>query len=72
MYQINVQFSDDKETDIIAYFGSIQTDIANVGVIDPNDARYLAFYNSMPVPEYLPSLIRFCNNKPHKKKTEET
>ena len=48
MSKINVQFSDDKETDIIAYFGSIQNDIANMGVVESNDTRYLAFYNSMP------------------------
>ncbi len=48
MSQINVQFSDDKETDVIAYFCSCQPELVNAGVVESNDARYFAFYNAMP------------------------
>jgi hypothetical protein len=48
--EINVQFSDSTEASLASYFSGPQneTEWTNLGVIDTSDARYKAFYDSMP------------------------
>ena len=61
MSKVHVQFSDEKQTSVIAYFAGPQ-DISiypNQGEIESTDNRYLSFYNaqlqseqqSMPSPD---------------------
>ncbi|MCM2544249.1 hypothetical protein ACVCH0_20580 [Burkholderia glumae] len=50
MTKIYVQFSDDKEATIVAAFSSPQDEahFPNQGGVDSSDARWVAFYKSIP------------------------
>ena len=50
MSSINVQFSDETEATIIAYFGCPQDATAhlNQAIIATSDARWATFYNALP------------------------
>jgi hypothetical protein len=56
---INVQFTDDTEATIKGYFGAPQdaSEYPNMGAIERSDARWRAFYESLPslISEDLPS-----------------
>lgn len=50
MEALNVQFADASETTIVSLFSSPQdpTVYSNLGTVEPSDARWAAFYNSLP------------------------
>ncbi|AOY96839.1 hypothetical protein BKK79_36090 [Cupriavidus sp. USMAA2-4] len=47
---LNVQFSDGTQSTIVSYFASPQDSsvFANLGEVDASDARWAAFYESLP------------------------
>lgn len=50
MTTLNIQWADADETAIISYFGGPQLPevFANLGTVDASDARWAAYYDSMP------------------------
>jgi len=51
MQTINVQFSDDTDSTVVAYFAGPQdpTDYPHQGTLPTTDPRWAAFYNQVPV-----------------------
>lgn len=48
---VNVQFSDNKKTEIVAYFCGVNSakSWANLGEVSESDPRWLEYYNAQPL-----------------------